>query len=86
MSAGTVTLGNRIDANLKREFDATANEMGISPTSAISVFMKRFVLERGFPFDTRLPVPTSEEFAREMDRRYDELAAGNAQAHDLIEL
>lgn len=85
MSASTVPLGNRVDANLKRAFDATAEELGLSPTSALTVFMKRFVEEGGFPFAVRKRVPTEAEYAAEMDARYRAMRNGSEQAHDLVE-
>lgn len=33
----TVPLGNRVDINLKREFDSTAEDLGLTPTVAITV-------------------------------------------------
>ena len=43
MSASTIPLGNRVDANLKRAFDSTAEELGLTPASALTVFTKRLV-------------------------------------------
>lgn len=48
-STTTVPLGSRVDINLKREFDSTAEDLGLTPTVAITVFMKRFVQDRGIP-------------------------------------
>lgn len=87
MSTATKTapLGNRVDAELKREFDSTAEILGLSSTAAITVFMKRFVADGGFPFDVRIPIPTREQFAEEMEARYDRMLAGHETAHDLVE-
>lgn len=88
MSTGnaTVALGNRVDANLKRAFEETAEELGLSSTSALSVLMKRFVDDGGFPFAVRKKVPTEAEFAAEMGRRYERMLAGQEVEHDLIEV
>ncbi|WP_417802775.1 hypothetical protein [Thermophilibacter provencensis] len=43
MKASAVSLGNRVDANLRRAFDATAEELGLTPASALTVFTKRLV-------------------------------------------
>ena len=85
MATATAPLGNRVDVSLKREFDATAEEIGLTPTAALTVFMKRFVADGGFPFEVRRPVPTEEEYAREMDARYRRMRAGDAVARDLVE-
>lgn len=84
-TSATVPLGNRVDANLKREFDSTAEELGLTPTAALTVFMKRFVTDGGFPFDVRRHVPTEAEFSAEMDARYQRMLAGHETQHDLLE-
>lgn len=66
MATATVPLVNRVDATLKREFDSTAEELGLTPTVALTVFMKRFVANGGFPFDVRKgPEAFYEPFAAE---------------------
>lgn len=66
MTASAVSLGNRVDANLRRAFDATAKELGLTPASALTVFTKRLVEEGGFPFAVRKRTPTEAEYAAEM--------------------
>ena len=48
--------------------------------------MKRFVSDGGFPFAVRKPVPTEEQFAAEMEARYQRMLAGEESQHDLIEV
>lgn len=86
MSTATTPLGNRVDVSLKREFDKTAEEIGITSTAALTVFMKRFVHDGGFPFAVRKPVPTETEFAAEMAGRYQRMLAGEESEHDLVEV
>lgn len=86
MATATTPLGNRVDIQLKREFDRTAEDIGLSPTAALTVFMKRFVNDGGFPFDVRKPVPSKSEFSAEMEARYRKMLAGAESEHDLIEV
>ncbi len=86
MATRTAPLGNRVDVNLKRAFEATAEELGLSATSALTVFMKRFVEDGGFPFDVRRRVPSELEYAAEMDTRYRAMRDGNETEHDLVEV
>lgn len=81
----TAVLGNRVDATLKQEFEETANDLGLSATSALTVFMKRFVAEGGFPFEVRQRVPTKQEYEAEMLRRLADMEAGNYTVHELVE-
>ena len=55
MSAITV----RIDDAVKRQFDRTAGDLGMSSSMAINVFVRKFVACGGFPFDVRLERPAS---------------------------
>ena len=85
-SNATVALGNRVDAQLKRAFEETAEELGLSATAALSVLMKRFVDDGGFPFAVRKRVPAEEEFAIQMDARYRAMLAGQESEHELVEV
>ena len=85
MAGTSVPIGSRVDVNLKRAFDETSEELGLTPTSALTVLMKRFVDEGGFPFAVRKRVPTEAEFTCEMDARYRSMLEGNETAHDLVE-
>ncbi len=82
----TTTLSNRVDPILKKEFELTAESIGISTTSAITVFMKRFVADGGFPFDVVSHVPSEAEYAAEMDARLGRMLAGDEVEHDLMEV
>lgn len=45
------TVSARIDDDLKVRADSVAESIGISLSSAIGIFLKRFVAEQGFPFE-----------------------------------
>lgn len=86
MASTTAPLGNRVDINLKRAFEVTAEDLGLSATSALTVFMKRFVEDGGFPFDVRRRIPSESEHTAEMDARYRSMRDGNEAEHDLVEI
>ena len=69
----------RIDEELKRDMDEVASEIGLTSAACFNVFAKRFVAERGFPFEVKAPryVPfRSEEEAVEFaDAMYEEVMA-----------
>ncbi len=84
--ATTITpLDHRVDADLKRKFDKTAEGMGITPTAALTVFMKRLVSGGGFPFALRGPVPSDAVLPAEMEMRYRRMLAGEDTEHGLVE-
>lgn len=86
MASSTVAVTRRFDKDLLVEFDSTADAIGISPTSAMTVFMKQFVAHRGFPFEVKVPVPRKDEYIQEMDEVFAEMRAGRAEAHELVEV
>lgn len=45
----------RVDRNIKQEATDILNEIGIDMPNAIRMFLKRVILERGLPFETKLP-------------------------------
>lgn len=44
------TISTRIDDNLKTEAEEIASEIGIPLGTALNIFLKRFIYEKGFPF------------------------------------
>ena len=49
-----ITISARIDEQTKDSAEEIANNIGLSLSAAINIFLKRFVTEQGFPFDVRL--------------------------------
>ncbi len=44
------TISTRIDENIKSEAEKIADEIGIPLSTAINIFIKKFISDRGFPF------------------------------------
>ncbi len=53
--AKTETLHMRIDADLKSNAEYLLNQLGMSTTEAVSIFLRQVILNRGLPFDVKLP-------------------------------
>lgn len=49
------TISARVDDQIKIAAEEVANDIGISLSTAINIFLKRFSAERGFPFDVVAP-------------------------------
>lgn len=49
------TISTRIEDETKSQAEEIANEIGITLSAAINVFIKRFVANNGFPFDVNVP-------------------------------
>lgn len=47
------TISARIDDQLKARAEQVADSIGIPLSSAINIFLRRFVVEKGFPFQVK---------------------------------
>ncbi len=80
----TVTV--RMDAALKRKADQICNEMGLSISSAITIFIKRLVNDRAIPFQVTAPDHFySEENRRHLDAAIQRMESGKGKEHELID-
>jgi len=64
------TVRARIDSNLKNEVEAIFHELGLSTSQAITLFLKKVKMERGIPFELKIPNETTlkaMEEAKNMD-------------------
>ncbi|WP_260434303.1 type II toxin-antitoxin system RelB/DinJ family antitoxin, partial [Bacillus licheniformis] len=78
----------RIDEELKKEFDAFCNEIGMSMTTAFCVFAKTAVRERRIPFEISADPFYSGANIAELERRVADIRSGKStlKEHDLIEV
>jgi len=53
----------RMDEDLKRDFDNTCNDLGLSMTAAFTVFAKTVVRRQGIPFEVTKNIPNAETIA-----------------------
>lgn len=58
-----VSTNIKIDPELKRQAQALFNEMGMTLTTAINIFLKQAVRENAIPFKVGLNVPNEETLA-----------------------
>lgn len=49
-----------MDANLKQQFEAFCNDMGMTMTTAFNIFAKKVVREYRIPFEIGSDIPNSE--------------------------
>ena len=53
--AKETTVRARIDQNLKIEAEDILRQLGLTTSQAINLYFSQIVLQRGMPFDVRLP-------------------------------
>ena len=89
----TANVFTRVDPDTKDQAEAILNQLGIPMSNAIGMFLKQVVLQRGIPFDMKLPVPappaigsmTREQFDGEIQKGLDDIEAGRVVPFETVE-
>lgn len=61
--ANTTNFSVRMDSDIKKQCEALYNELGMTLTTAISVFLRQSLRVGGLPFDVRVEKPNKETIA-----------------------
>jgi DNA-damage-inducible protein J len=77
----------RVDDDVKRSAEKTLDEIGLSMSTAINIFLKTVVRERRIPFELSADPFYSRENMAELERRVADLNSGKStlKEHNLIE-
>ena len=89
----TANVFTRVDPETKEQAEAILNQLGIPMSNAIGMFLKQVVMQRGIPFDMKLPAPvpaavgsmTKEQFDMELQKGMDDIAEGRVVSADAVE-
>ena len=85
--AKTSNLYARIEPEVKEQAETILNALGIPVSNAINMFYKQIILQRGIPFEVKLPasrVPdadhlTGEQLDAELEKGCADIAAGRTK-------
>lgn len=63
----------RMDDSLKKQFEVLCSELGLSMSTAFTLFAKTMVRQQGLPFELTLRTPNAETLAaiQDVDQRLD---------------
>ena len=83
----TTNLYVRIEPDLKEQAEEILHSLGIPVSSAINMFYRQIVIQRGIPFELKLPKPnipylnelTEDELDAELKKGIDDIANGKAK-------
>lgn len=83
----------RMDAELKDGAENILRDLGISASSAVQMFYRQIILQRGLPFEVKLPAskPTAiggmsrEELDAELQKGFDSLKTGERYSADEVD-
>ncbi|GAA0209300.1 type II toxin-antitoxin system RelB/DinJ family antitoxin [Selenomonas dianae] len=80
-------LSVRISDDVKRNAEQVCEDIGMSVSTAINIYLKRLGREGRIPFDVSADPFYSRENIAVLDRRIADIRAGrNVAAHELIEV
>ena len=85
--AQTAQINFRIDEDVKKNAESVLNDLGLSMSAAITVFLKKVVRERRIPFDLSLDPFYSESNMNYLKNIVEDVRTGNAKfsEHELAE-
>ncbi|MCL2049934.1 MAG: type II toxin-antitoxin system RelB/DinJ family antitoxin [Defluviitaleaceae bacterium] len=61
----SVQVSTRVDTLTKERFDEVCGNIGISPSNALSIFIKGVINHNGIPFNVIMPTETPTKLSRE---------------------
>lgn len=78
----------RVDDEVKRSAERTLDDIGLSMSTAINIFLKTVVRENRIPFELSADPFYSKENITELERRVADIRSGKStlKEHDLIEV
>ncbi|HWT77159.1 MAG TPA: type II toxin-antitoxin system RelB/DinJ family antitoxin [Mobilitalea sp.] len=91
--ARTSNIFARVEPEVKEQAEQVLDRLGIPMSNAVGMFLRQVVLQRGIPFEMRLPmeVPlvygslTKEQFDSELKKGIEDIREGRVYSADTIE-
>ena len=85
--AKTANLYVRIEPNVKEKAEEILATLGIPASNAINMFYKQIILQRGLPFEVKIPSDSVQDASsltlaqmdHELDKGYQQMLEGNIQ-------
>ena len=79
----------RVEPEIKEKAEQVLSQLGIPMSNAIGMFLRQIIMQRGIPFDMKLPVRkpgaigtmSAAELNTELEKGYADVVAG--RLHDL---
>ena len=86
--AKTANLYARIEPDVKEEAESILSALGIPASNAINMFYKQIILQRGLPFDVKIPASriidmtaiSEEQMNSELEKGYTDIIAGRKKS------
>ena len=86
--AKSANLYARIEPDLKEQAEGILSALGIPASNAITMFYKQIVLQKGLPFEVKLPASrpvdvstlSPEQLNEELEKGYTDIASGRVRS------
>lgn len=87
MAAKSANLYARIEPDVKAQAESILSALGIPASNAINMFYKQIILQRGLPFDVKIPSSrpvdmsalSEAELNTELEKGYADIKAGRTK-------
>lgn len=87
MAAKSANLYARIEPEVKEQAESILSALGIPASNAINMFYKQIILQRGLPFDVKIPSSrpvdmsflSEAELNAELEKGYADIKAGRTR-------
>ena len=91
--ARTANVFTRVEPSIKEQAEEILDQLGIPMSNAVGMFLRQVVLQRGIPFEMKLPANaptafgslTKEQFDAEINKGMTDIKAGRVYSADSIE-
>lgn len=91
--ARTANIFARVEPEVKEQAEEVLDRLGIPMSNAVGMFLRQVALQRGIPFEMKLPqeMPlaygalTKEQFDLEMQKGMEDIREGRVYSADAIE-
>ncbi len=88
MAAKSANLYARIEPDVKEQAESILSTLGIPASNAINMFYKQIILQRGLPFEVKIPSArpvdisalSETEFHEELEKGYADVQAGRTKS------
>ena len=88
MATKSANLYARIEPEVKEQAESILSALGIPASNAINMFYKQIILQRGLPFDVKIPSSrpvdmsslSETELSAELEKGYADIKAGRTRS------
>ena len=92
MAAKSANLYVRIEPDVKEQAESILSALGIPASNAINMFYKQIILQRGLPFEVKLPSSrpvdmsalSEAELNAELEKGYADIKAGRTKESNAV--